>query len=275
MLDDPNYSDVEFVIARKGGNGRGVRRIYAAKKMVSRADYFRSSECDGSCELRTALIPQLVFNSGFAEMAPTSIHLPHGDSELSLASPRLRGTTGRTCSDNDSLLNVHTIEDSDEEDEGMELDLDEPDDEEETEDNLDDTESQRVAESEDLHATVSIVTTGTQSAVDGEPSQHPQPETEDEPGFQEREDGSVTGTDEDDEPTKEVKFPSRHGSPFPPPEDPTMEPTRPFKKRRRDSVPVPGPPKARVVVTDVAYVTYRAVLFYVRPFAPPVSASAH
>ena len=52
MLDDPNYSDVEFVIPRKGGNGHGVRRIYAAKKMVSRADYFRSSECIEEYELR-------------------------------------------------------------------------------------------------------------------------------------------------------------------------------------------------------------------------------
>ena len=56
MLDDPNYSDVEFVILRKGGNGRSVRSIYAAKKMISRADYFRSSECNERYELRTALI---------------------------------------------------------------------------------------------------------------------------------------------------------------------------------------------------------------------------
>ena len=51
MLDDPNYSDVEFVILRKGGNGRSVRSIYAAKKMISRADYFRSSECSEGYEL--------------------------------------------------------------------------------------------------------------------------------------------------------------------------------------------------------------------------------
>jgi hypothetical protein len=202
-------------------------------------------------------------------MAPTSIHFPQGDSELSLASPRLRGATRHTRSENDSLLHVNTIEDSDEEDEAMDLDLDEPDDDEETEDNLDDTESQRVAESEDLHATVSIVTTGTQSVVDGEPCQHARSEAE------EGGDESDPGTEENDEATKEVKFPSRHGSPGVSPEDPPMEPTRPFKKRKRDSTPVPGPLKTRVVVTDVAYVTYRAVLYYVRPFAPPVSASVH
>ena len=190
-----------------------------------------------------------------------------------MASPRLRGTTGYTCSDNDSLLNVNTIEDSDEEDEAMELDLDEPGDEE-TEDILDDTGSQHITENEELRATVSVIITETQGAVDGEPPQHARAETEDEHGLQAREDGSVTGTDEDDEPT-EVKFSSRQGSPVTSPEDLMVEPTRPFKKRKRDSTPVPGPPKTRVVITDVAYVTYRAVLYYVRPFAPPVSASAH
>jgi hypothetical protein len=208
-------------------------------------------------------------------MEPTSIHLPHMDSGVSSVSPRLRGTTGHTCSDNDSFLNLDTIEDSDEEDEALELDLDEPGDDEETEDNLDETESQHVAENEDLHVTVSMITAGTQSAVDGEPPQYTQAETEDECGFQGRDDGSIIGTDEDDEPTKVVRFPSRHGSPATPPEDPTMEPTRPFKKRKRDSTPVPGPPKTRVIITDVAYVTYRAVLYYVRSFAPPVTGSAH
>lgn len=210
-------------------------------------------------------------------MAPTSIHLPHGDSELSLASPRLRGTVGNTFSDNDSLLNVNTIEDSDEEDEAMELDIDEPDEdaETETEDNLDDTESQRVAESEDLHRTVSMVTAGTQSVVDGGPSQLAQPEVEDEHIPQEQGDESAAGTDEGNESTKEVNFlseTSRRGSPAP--EDPTMVSIRPSKKRKRDSTPVPGPPKTRVVVTDVAYITYRAVLYYVRSFTSPSSASA-
>jgi len=57
MLDDPNYSDVEFVIPKKERNGRGVRRIYAAKKMISRADYFRSSEWGEGNERRSTLTP--------------------------------------------------------------------------------------------------------------------------------------------------------------------------------------------------------------------------
>jgi len=171
---------------------------------------------------------------------------------------------------------VNTLEDSDEEDEAMELDIDEPDDDMETEDNLDDTESQRAAESEDLHATVSVVTTGTQSAVDGEPSQHARPETEDEDerGLQELEDRSVTGTDEDDEPTKVLRETSRRGSPVTLLEDPAMA-IRLSKKRKRDPTPVPGPPKARVIVTDVAYITYRAVLYYVCLFAFPMRGPAY
>ena len=55
MLDDPNYCDVEFIIPKKGGKGGSVRRIYAAKKMISRADYFRSSECCDEYERRTTL----------------------------------------------------------------------------------------------------------------------------------------------------------------------------------------------------------------------------
>jgi hypothetical protein len=203
-------------------------------------------------------------------MAPTSVHVPQGDSELSLASPRLRSTTGHTFSDSDSFLNVNAIEDSDEEDEAMELDFDEPDDEVEMEDNLDDTEPQRMAESEGHHSTVSMVTTGTQTGVDEELSQHAQPETEDGRGPQEPEDGSVAETDENDEQAKEARIlceTTQHGSPVPQAEDPTMVPNRPSKKRKRDSTPVPGPLKARVVVTDVAYITYRAVLYYVRPFA--------
>lgn len=43
MLDDPMYSDVEFVLPRRGGGIRSPRKIYAAKKLLCRADYFESS----------------------------------------------------------------------------------------------------------------------------------------------------------------------------------------------------------------------------------------
>ena len=43
-------------------------------------------------------------------------------------------------------------------------------------------------------------------------------------------------------------------------------------ERGREDIasPVPGPPKTRVIITNAVYVTYRTVLYYVRPFAPPV-----
>ena len=44
MLDDHMYSDIEFVLPRRGGGLRNARKIYAAKKILRRADYFDSSE---------------------------------------------------------------------------------------------------------------------------------------------------------------------------------------------------------------------------------------
>ncbi|WWC87241.1 uncharacterized protein L201_002129 [Kwoniella dendrophila CBS 6074] len=42
MLDDPLYSDVEFVIPAKRGTGSAPRRIYANKKLLKRCDYFQA-----------------------------------------------------------------------------------------------------------------------------------------------------------------------------------------------------------------------------------------
>jgi hypothetical protein len=45
LLDDPAYSDVQFIIARRGQDSRTARRIWASKKILSRADYFSTSKC--------------------------------------------------------------------------------------------------------------------------------------------------------------------------------------------------------------------------------------
>ena len=42
LLDDPLYSDVEFVLPKKR-RSREARRIYANRKILERADYFQSS----------------------------------------------------------------------------------------------------------------------------------------------------------------------------------------------------------------------------------------
>ncbi|OCF37555.1 hypothetical protein I317_06267 [Kwoniella heveanensis CBS 569] len=51
MLDDPLYSDVEFVIPSKGGTGSKPRSIYANKKLLNRCEYFEA-----------------MFNGGFKEV---------------------------------------------------------------------------------------------------------------------------------------------------------------------------------------------------------------
>ncbi|KAK8846758.1 hypothetical protein IAR55_005846 [Kwoniella newhampshirensis] len=40
MLDDPLYSDVEFIIPSKKGSGSAPRRIYGNKKLLNRCEYF-------------------------------------------------------------------------------------------------------------------------------------------------------------------------------------------------------------------------------------------
>ncbi|KXN88178.1 hypothetical protein AN958_07637 [Leucoagaricus sp. SymC.cos] len=40
LLDDPRYSDVEFVICRRNENPRKARRIWASRKLLQRAEHF-------------------------------------------------------------------------------------------------------------------------------------------------------------------------------------------------------------------------------------------
>ena len=45
LLDDPLYSDVEFVLPGPGRRGfRDAQRIYANSKLLKRAEYFETSE---------------------------------------------------------------------------------------------------------------------------------------------------------------------------------------------------------------------------------------
>lgn len=44
LLDDPVYSDVEFVFPRRRRSGRYAKKIYANRKLIERADYFKASE---------------------------------------------------------------------------------------------------------------------------------------------------------------------------------------------------------------------------------------
>ena len=43
LLDDPLYSDVEFIIPRRGQRLRSARRIWASRRLLKRAEYFETS----------------------------------------------------------------------------------------------------------------------------------------------------------------------------------------------------------------------------------------
>lgn len=44
LLDDPIYSDVEFILPRRGQSLRSARRIWASRRLLRRAEYFDTSE---------------------------------------------------------------------------------------------------------------------------------------------------------------------------------------------------------------------------------------
>lgn len=68
LLDDPLYSDVQFVIPRRGQSGSIGRTIWASKRILQRADYFQTSRGFRSKTRSYANIPYpLVFNSNFVE----------------------------------------------------------------------------------------------------------------------------------------------------------------------------------------------------------------
>ncbi|KAG6918337.1 hypothetical protein DXG01_015196 [Tephrocybe rancida] len=103
LLDDPLYSDVEFVIPGKRGNMKSARKILASRTLLKRADYFESSE---------AYCSAIVFGSGFAE----------GSADL----PQAVGAPPSVL-DSEFNLVMHEFEDSDDEEDGAEPAATQPD----------------------------------------------------------------------------------------------------------------------------------------------------
>ncbi|TFK52200.1 hypothetical protein OE88DRAFT_1657312 [Heliocybe sulcata] len=216
LLNDPLYSDVEFLISRPRRGRREERTIYASKRLLRRADYF-----------------DMMFSSGFAEAV----------------SEQQRPTMSVMQTDQDSsdIWEDRDPEDSDDDDDdaGDALDRDadmEPDDRH-PRGVTPPPENEQPAESED-------VPMGTAS-------------------------GEVTSASEDwqdvdqTEPSeRNVRAKLVHPSS---PRTPTMQ----VEAASPETESVPGPSKMRVVVRDVAYNTYFAVLYYIYTdcitFAPPAS----
>lgn len=49
LLDDPLYSDVEFVLPRRGQSKNSARKIRAARQLLRRSEYFEASESLPNC----------------------------------------------------------------------------------------------------------------------------------------------------------------------------------------------------------------------------------
>lgn len=188
LLDDPDYSDVQFVLPR----GRTVR---AMKKMLARrASYFESSACVAAC-CAVPLMCCAVFSSGFSETH-----------------------TGVEGTGIQSVLAEELEDDSDYED----------DDE--------------LAES---------------PAADAAAAEHKSEPTS---PRRDKEDTAVDETldDVDDLSLSDDAKVDR---------DATLPPQTVASVQTKPQVPVddiPGRPRARVVVRDAGYSTYRALLYYVR-----------
>lgn len=202
LLDDPIYSDIEFVLPSRNPRVPTPRRIYASKRLLSRADYFDS-----------------MFNAGFVEASSdTSTFEITGDTNLDNVD----------ASSDYTALGTHP-EDSDEEDEAYdpgESDGDPPNSDHEPED---------VPRDFLLEPGISVAA---EEAEGGD-------------------DADAGGEGEDEKP-RNVRQKVAHPS-SPRGVNAQILPRSGATTTDRD---IPGPPKLRVVVKDVAYATYRAVLYY-------------
>ncbi|KAM5538632.1 hypothetical protein V8D89_007661 [Ganoderma adspersum] len=240
MLDDPLYSDVEFVLPQRGKGP--PRRIYAARRLLQRVDYFYA-----------------MFGSGFAESA----------SDLALV-PEPPSPDDASVSDAGAF--AQQFDDSDfEDDDVLDSDGDIP---------IDD--SDPPADVPGPPPQDDVLPSTPPAVADGDPSgstvSNKRASVEDD---ETSETHNVLGMDaadeqDQDQSTRNTRPKLSHPS-TPRTREMTLErespqvpssPLRtvevlPVQSPPQPEVSVPGPKKARVVVKDVAYATYRAVLYYI------------
>lgn len=205
LLDDPLYSDVEFVLPCRG-RSKSFRCIYANRKILQRADYF-----------------QTMFSSGFSEASSD-----HGQYDID---------DGDGASD-DTYLSRQYDDSDDEDDEFTTQTIDEP--------SFDGTVELQIEE--DAGPSVPVASTSTT-----EPNVHSV-----------EEDAQISSGPEDGQ-TRNVQPKLSH------PSSPRsnnvaldtnaynwIKPTAPTEGKE-----VAGPKKMRVFIRDVAYATYKAVLYYI------------
>ncbi|KAJ8593818.1 hypothetical protein M405DRAFT_785433 [Rhizopogon salebrosus TDB-379] len=204
LLDDPLYSDVEFVLPCRGRQ-RGFRRIYANRKILQRADYF-----------------QTMFSSGFSEASSDQGQLFGGDTDDGASDDTYLGRQYDDSDDEDDEFMMHTI---DEPSFDAELEIE-----------------------DDVGPSVPVTSTS-----NAESSAHSM-----------EEDTQVSnGLEDAQNPNVRLKL-SHSSSPISlyvalhKGETDWTKLSAPSEVKE-----VAGPKKMRVVIRDVAYATYRAVLYYI------------
>ena len=232
LLDDPVYSDVEFVFPRRGRGVRNSRKIWANRKLIERTDYFKTSMY---CATVTAMIINLhvssgVFGSGFAETSDMTTNVG-GDIQSDVDD-----SVSEAPSFSSSKWTRH-FEDSDDEDDEMFVDV------------TDDTVFQSAPDSQNALSSGSLIHG---DSVVSLPSL----------AKDASEDSATVGSDNETEGRNvrpKLSHPSSPGG-----RALTLERREPEWQHVSKCDSVHGPTKLHVVVKDVAYTTYRAVLYYVR-----------
>ncbi|KAJ3535861.1 hypothetical protein NM688_g6921 [Phlebia brevispora] len=250
LLDDPNYSDVEFVLPRRHGGARGKnnkpRVIYANKKLLTRVDYFDT-----------------MFQSGFAECASYATNpgdRSMSDSDSTMAPPGSDLVTTSADDDVETVSGVDSIplpkfEDSDDEDDYFDFDTSEADCEEEADDTMLSVPSIAVRPVENDSGNANA----NESQQSGESAAQEFLENLMDLEIEEDESNSRNVQ-------RKLSHPSSPRSETmlaKPEEQAEPEQTLPVKPTQDVEKPIPGPTKVRVVIKDAAYATYRAVLYYI------------
>lgn len=128
LLDDPLYSDVEFVLPYRG-RSKGFRCIYANRKILQRADYFQTMFSSGFCEATSDHDQYDVVDDGDGasddtylsrqyddsddedeEFATQTIDEPSFDGTVELQIEEEAGPSAPIANTSSTELNVHSVE---------------------------------------------------------------------------------------------------------------------------------------------------------------------
>jgi len=110
MLDDPAYSDIEFVLPRRGRSSlQGAKTIKAAKKLLQRVEYFDTSMSVFLASWSELNVALQVFNSGFAEATESVMAFGGRDADdgyTAITSPTSRRYADSDDEDEDTVLDT-------------------------------------------------------------------------------------------------------------------------------------------------------------------------